>query len=81
MTTTIAIAGKGGVGKTLIAALLIRYIIDHQLGTVLAVDADPSTNLHLALGTTVTGAGGETEDSCGADASNHQPRAESQCRR
>jgi CO dehydrogenase maturation factor len=62
MTTTIAIAGKGGVGKTLIAALLIRYILDRQLGSVLAVDADPSTNLHLALGTTVSGSVGDIRE-------------------
>jgi CO dehydrogenase maturation factor len=62
MTTTIAIAGKGGVGKTLITALLIRYIMEHQLGSVLAVDADPSTNLHLALGTMVEGTIGDVRE-------------------
>jgi CO dehydrogenase maturation factor len=62
MTTTIAIAGKGGVGKTLISALLIRYIVEHQLGSVLAVDADPSTNLHLALGATVGGTVGDVRE-------------------
>jgi CO dehydrogenase maturation factor len=62
MTTTIAIAGKGGVGKTLISALLIRYIVEHQLGSVLAVDADPSTNLHLALGATVEGTIGDVRE-------------------
>jgi len=45
---TIAVAGKGGVGKTAIAALLINRL--SQKGTVLAIDADPSTNLNLALG-------------------------------
>jgi len=48
MTTTIAIAGKGGSGKTTIAALLIN-LLSHK-GTVLAIDADPATNLHLVLG-------------------------------
>jgi CO dehydrogenase maturation factor len=62
VTTTIAIAGKGGVGKTLISALLIRYIVEHQLGSVLAVDADPSTNLHLALGATVEGTIGDVRE-------------------
>ena len=62
MTTTIAIAGKGGVGKTLISALLIRYIVERQLGPVLAVDADPSTNLHLALGVTVEGTVGDVRE-------------------
>lgn len=62
MTTTIAIAGKGGTGKTLISALLIRYILDRQFGSVLAVDADPSTNLHLALGTMVEGTVGDIRE-------------------
>ena len=48
MTKTIAIAGKGGTGKTTVAALLVKLLA--QKGLVLAVDADPSTNLNLALG-------------------------------
>lgn len=48
MTKTIAIAGKGGTGKTVIAALLINLL--SQEGVVLALDADPSTNLNQALG-------------------------------
>jgi CO dehydrogenase maturation factor len=48
MTKTIAIAGKGGTGKTTVAALLIRLL--SQKGLVLAVDADPSSNLSQALG-------------------------------
>jgi CO dehydrogenase maturation factor len=54
MTTTIALAGKGGTGKTTLAALLIRHLIQHRLGNVLAIDADPSSNLHLVLGTPLT---------------------------
>ncbi len=45
----IAISGKGGVGKTTLAALLIKYFKD-QGKKVLAVDADPDANLALALG-------------------------------
>jgi len=48
MTKTIAIAGKGGTGKTTVAALIIKLLA--QKGLVLAVDADPSTNLNQALG-------------------------------
>ena len=48
MTTTIAVAGKGGTGKTTIAALLVQML--SASGTVLAMDADPSVNLHMALG-------------------------------
>lgn len=50
MTTTIAVAGKGGTGKTTLAALLIRFLRDNRLGSVLAIDADPSSNLNQALG-------------------------------
>lgn len=47
-TKTIAVAGKGGTGKTTVAALLTRLL--SQRGIVLAIDADPSSNLNLALG-------------------------------
>ena len=50
----IALAGKGGTGKTTVAALLIRHLIRHRLGTVLAIDADPSSNLNLVLGLPLT---------------------------
>jgi CO dehydrogenase maturation factor len=54
MTLTIALAGKGGTGKTTLAALLIRHLARRRLGTVLAIDADPSSNLNLALGLPLT---------------------------
>jgi CO dehydrogenase maturation factor len=50
VTKTIAVAGKGGTGKTTISALVIDYLARKERGTVLAIDADPSTNLNLALG-------------------------------
>lgn len=50
MTKVIALAGKGGTGKTTIAALIIQNLVQRNLGPVLAIDADPSTNLHMALG-------------------------------
>ena len=48
MPKTITMAGKGGVGKTAIASLIIDYL--SRKGVVLAIDADPSTNLNTALG-------------------------------
>jgi CO dehydrogenase maturation factor len=50
MTTTIALAGKGGVGKTTIAGMVVKYLVQTQPGAVLAIDADPSSNLNMVLG-------------------------------
>jgi CO dehydrogenase maturation factor len=50
MTTIIALAGKGGTGKTTIAGLVIKYLAQTQPGAILAVDADPSSNLNMVLG-------------------------------
>jgi len=50
VTLTIALAGKGGTGKTTVAGLLIRHLVKNRLGTVLAIDADPASNLNLVLG-------------------------------
>jgi CO dehydrogenase maturation factor len=47
----IAIAGKGGVGKTTFTALMLRYLAKNRPGkSILAVDADPNANLNEALG-------------------------------
>jgi len=50
MSTTIAISGKGGVGKSTIAALIIRWLNDRGHRSVLAVDADANVNLNELLG-------------------------------
>lgn len=50
MTKTIALAGKGGTGKTTISALLIHALTKRVRGPLLGIDADPASNLHLALG-------------------------------
>jgi len=50
MGYTIAIAGKGGTGKTTIAALLVRIFTEKKLGSILAIDADPNSNLAEGLG-------------------------------
>ncbi len=46
MAFTIAIAGKGGTGKTTLASLLIRQITKAGKGPILAVDADANANLN-----------------------------------
>ncbi len=58
MTKLIAMAGKGGTGKTTTSALLLKYLTDRKMTPVLAVDADANVNLnellehqvHLTLG-------------------------------
>ncbi len=50
MSTNIAVAGKGGTGKTSIAALVVRHLLRKAVGPVLAVDADPNANLGDSLG-------------------------------
>ncbi|MCS7252921.1 MAG: AAA family ATPase [Armatimonadota bacterium] len=55
MTMHISIAGKGGTGKTTLAALLIRWLVENGRGPILAIDADPNSNLNEALGMEVSG--------------------------
>ncbi len=50
MTFSIAIAGKGGTGKTTLSALLVRALREAGKQPILAVDADPNSNLAEALG-------------------------------
>jgi CO dehydrogenase maturation factor len=50
MGTTIAVAGKGGVGKTSFAALVIKALIEAGKNPLLAIDADSNSNLHEVLG-------------------------------
>lgn len=50
MGYVIAMAGKGGTGKTTIAASLVRLLKENKRGSILAVDADPSSNLGELLG-------------------------------
>ncbi|HXX54330.1 MAG TPA: hypothetical protein VEI28_07160, partial [Thermodesulfovibrionales bacterium] len=53
MAFLIALAGKGGTGKTSIAALIVRYLTEKRRGPVLAVDADSNACLNEALGISV----------------------------
>ncbi|NHW23470.1 MAG: AAA family ATPase [Archaeoglobales archaeon] len=59
--TTVAVTGKGGTGKTLVSALLIHFI-SKKSNKVLAVDADPDSNLADALGVEVEKTLGEIRE-------------------
>lgn len=50
MAKTIAISGKGGTGKTTLAALMVRTLLGTSSGAVLAVDADANACLGTVLG-------------------------------
>jgi CO dehydrogenase maturation factor len=50
LSFNIAVAGKGGTGKTSVTSLVIRYLMKKKAGPILAVDADPNANLGESLG-------------------------------
>ena len=50
MSLNIAVAGKGGSGKTSVTSLVIRYLMKNGAGPILAIDADPNANLGESLG-------------------------------
>lgn len=63
----IALAGKGGTGKTTIAALIVRALKEKKMGSVLAIDADPNSNLGEALGVPATDNVGAILDNISTD--------------
>ncbi|WDN90859.1 CO dehydrogenase maturation factor [Desulfosarcina sp. BuS5] len=54
MTYSIALAGKGGTGKTTVAGMLIKYLVNKEKTPIIAVDADSNANLNEVLGLEVT---------------------------
>ena len=50
MTYGIALAGKGGTGKTTVCGLFLDYLVKAGKGPILAVDADANSNLNEVLG-------------------------------
>ncbi len=74
MAQTIALAGKGGVGKTTICGMLIEYLCEKKNGPVLAVDADANSNLNEVLGVEVESTLGDIrEDIANAELSSKNP--------
>ena len=50
MTYSIALAGKGGTGKTTVAGMLIKYLVSKEKTPIIAVDADSNANFNEVLG-------------------------------
>jgi len=50
MTLIIAVSGKGGVGKTMVATLLVKWLVKVNAGKILAIDADADSNFPESLG-------------------------------
>jgi len=59
---TIAVAGKGGVGKTTTCGMIIDYLCNKKQGPVLVVDADANANLNEVLGVEVETSLGEIRE-------------------
>ena len=70
MGKIIAMAGKGGTGKTTIAALIVRRIKEKKLGSILAIDADPNINLSETLGVKTTANIGKILDAISSNPDN-----------
>jgi CO dehydrogenase maturation factor len=62
MPYTIGLAGKGGTGKTTIAGMLIKYLVEQEKTPVLCVDADSNANLNEVLGLQVQETLGEARE-------------------
>ncbi len=62
MSKVIAFAGKGGVGKTTVASLVLHYMGTSGRSPVLAVDADPNSNLGETIGLDVTSTIGDIRE-------------------
>ena len=74
MAHVIAVAGKGGVGKTTLCGLLIQYLCETKKGPVLAVDADANSNLNEVLGVEVDMTLGDVrEEIARAEMAEHNP--------
>ncbi len=70
----LAVAGKGGVGKTSISAAALRLLVErHPDARILAVDADPAVGLSTALGVTVSETLDDIRKSLAADAKKTSP--------
>ena len=66
----VAFSGKGGAGKTTLAAMVLRRLVQLGCKPVLAVDADPNATLGLMLGVETAGTIADLRDRMGEAAQN-----------
>lgn len=57
-----AVSGKGGTGKTTLAGMIIRFLLDKGKGPILAVDADSNSNLNEVLGVKISSTIGDARE-------------------
>jgi CO dehydrogenase maturation factor len=62
LSFSIALSGKGGVGKTSIASLAVKHLLSRKDGPVFAVDADPNSNFADQLGVAEYGTVGDLRE-------------------
>jgi CO dehydrogenase maturation factor len=62
VTFSVAVTGKGGTGKTTISALFLRALVERGKKPILAVDADPNSNLNESLGVQLRRSVGEVRE-------------------
>jgi CO dehydrogenase maturation factor len=67
LSFTIAVSGKGGTGKTTLAGMIIRFLLDKGKGPILAVDADSNSNLNEVLGVEIRSTIGEARETMKKD--------------
>ncbi len=62
MSMSIALAGKGGTGKTTTAGFLVKYLLKNGKRPILAVDADSNVNFNEVLGLEATDSLGQARE-------------------
>jgi CO dehydrogenase maturation factor len=67
LSFTIAVSGKGGTGKTTVAGMILRFLLEKGKGPILAVDADSNSNLNEVLGVQIRSTIGEARETMKKD--------------